>query len=307
MVKKGGGRGLMQRAMPPKPTKGSHICPISSTYNVMITLVYPSFFGSLTYGRPYNKKRFVEGFSLIASPLTTITPKKVKFVWYEVCEKSFQELKDRLTSPPVLTLSKGSNGFVVYCDASRVGLGVAHIEYGKKELVRYFHRLDRLGVRLVDSTQGSVMVHNGSKASFVSYVKAKQGLDPTLVEFKEAVLKKSIEAFSQREKWQANHTIQTLKDMLRACVIDFKGNWDYHMPLIKFSYNNSYYSNIGLELVHEAMEKVFVTPRATPETRTRDLGPQNEDSPTDSAELKIRNRSKRDLDTENLNLHHEKM
>ncbi|WMV34055.1 hypothetical protein MTR67_027440 [Solanum verrucosum] len=50
-----------------------------------------------------------------------------------------------------------------------------------------------------------------------------------------------------------------------------------------------------------------VTPRATPKTRTRDLGPQNEDSPTDSTELKIGNRSKRDLDAENLNLHHEKM
>ena len=56
MDKKRGG--LMQRAMPPKPTEGSRIRPIASTYNVMITLVYPSFFGSLTYGRPSNKKRY---------------------------------------------------------------------------------------------------------------------------------------------------------------------------------------------------------------------------------------------------------
>ncbi|GJW25430.1 putative reverse transcriptase domain-containing protein [Tanacetum coccineum] len=38
--------------------------------------------------------------------------------------------------------------------------------------------------------------------------------------------------------------IQTLEDMLRACVIDFGGNWDVHLPLAEFSYNNSYHSSI---------------------------------------------------------------
>ncbi|WMV45859.1 hypothetical protein MTR67_039244 [Solanum verrucosum] len=45
---------------------------------------------------------------------------------------------------------------------------------------------------------------------------------------------------------QAECTIQTLEDMLRACVIDFKGNWDDHLPLIEFSYNNSYHSSIAM-------------------------------------------------------------
>jgi len=49
----------------------------------------------------------------------------------------------------------------------------------------------------VDSTKGGVMVHNGSESSFVIDVKAKQGIDPILVELKETVLKKSIESFSQ--------------------------------------------------------------------------------------------------------------
>ncbi|GJT46767.1 putative reverse transcriptase domain-containing protein, partial [Tanacetum coccineum] len=43
---------------------------------------------------------------------------------------------------------------------------------------------------------------------------------------------------------QSERTIQTLKDMLRACVIDFGGNWDIHLPLVEFSYNNSYHSSI---------------------------------------------------------------
>ncbi|KAD4384698.1 hypothetical protein E3N88_24866 [Mikania micrantha] len=41
-------------------------------------------------------------------------------------------------------------------------------------------------------------------------------------------------------------TIQTLEDMLRACIIDFGGSWDDHLPLVEFSYNNSYHSSIGM-------------------------------------------------------------
>ncbi|GJV44791.1 putative reverse transcriptase domain-containing protein [Tanacetum coccineum] len=43
---------------------------------------------------------------------------------------------------------------------------------------------------------------------------------------------------------QSERTIQTLEDMLRACVIDFRKGWDRHLPLVKFSYNNNYYTSI---------------------------------------------------------------
>ncbi|GJX45081.1 polypyrimidine tract-binding protein homolog 2 isoform X1 [Tanacetum coccineum] len=43
---------------------------------------------------------------------------------------------------------------------------------------------------------------------------------------------------------QSEHTIQTLEDMLRACVMDFGGSWDIHLPLAEFSYNNSYHLSI---------------------------------------------------------------
>ncbi|KAH0734704.1 hypothetical protein KY285_010411 [Solanum tuberosum] len=217
----------------------------------------------------------------------TLAQKKSQFQWTEACEKSFQELKDRFTSTPVLTLPEGTDGLVVYYDASRVGLGcvlmqhgnvityasrqlkiheknypthdlelavvvftlkiwrhylygpkifepptkkmlellkdydmsvlydsrkanlvadalsrlsmgsVAHVEEEKKELVRDVHRLARLGVQLVDSTKGGFMVHHSSESSFVVDVKAKQHLDPILMELKESVLNKSIEVFSQ--------------------------------------------------------------------------------------------------------------
>ena len=63
-------------------------------------------------------KRFVERFLSIASPLKTLTQKKSIFEWSESCEKSFQLLKDRLTSTLVLTLSEDTKGFVVYFVAS---------------------------------------------------------------------------------------------------------------------------------------------------------------------------------------------
>ena len=45
----------------------------------------------------------------------------------------------------------------------------------------------------------------------------------------------------------AERTIQTLEYMMRECVIDFKGNWDDHLPLDEFAYNNSYDSSIVME------------------------------------------------------------
>ncbi|GJU65807.1 putative reverse transcriptase domain-containing protein [Tanacetum coccineum] len=43
---------------------------------------------------------------------------------------------------------------------------------------------------------------------------------------------------------QSESTIETLEDMLRACVLDFIGSWDVHLPLVEFSYNNSYHSSV---------------------------------------------------------------
>jgi len=52
--------------------------------------------------------------------------------------------------------------------------------------------------------------------------------------------------FHPQNDGQAERTIQNLKGMLKACVIDFKGNWDDHLPLIEFFYNNNYHSSIDM-------------------------------------------------------------
>ncbi|GKC31495.1 putative reverse transcriptase domain-containing protein [Tanacetum coccineum] len=51
-------------------------------------------------------------------------------------------------------------------------------------------------------------------------------------------------AYHPETDGQSERTIQTLEDMLRACVIDFGKGWEKHLPLVEFSYNNSYHASI---------------------------------------------------------------
>ena len=53
-------------------------------------------------------------------------------------------------------------------------------------------------------------------------------------------------AFHPQTGGQSERTIQTLEDMLRSCVLQFKGSWDDQLALMEFSYNNSYHSSIGM-------------------------------------------------------------
>ncbi|GJW45337.1 putative reverse transcriptase domain-containing protein [Tanacetum coccineum] len=92
-------------------------------------------------------------------------------------------------------------------------------------------------------------------------------------------------AYHPQTDGQSERTIQTLEDMLRACMIDFRNGWDRHLPLVEFLYNNSYHTSIkvapfkalydrkcrspvcwaevgeaqltGPEIIHETTEKIF--------------------------------------------------
>ena len=52
--------------------------------------------------------------------------------------------------------------------------------------------------------------------------------------------------FHPQTNGQAERTIQNLEDMIIDYVIDLKGSWDEHLPLVEFSYNNSYHSTISM-------------------------------------------------------------
>ena len=73
-----------------------------------------SFLGMVGYYR-----RFIEGFSKFSLPLIRLTQKNAKFVWNKECQSSFEELKKKFISAPVLTILSSSGGFVIYSDASR--------------------------------------------------------------------------------------------------------------------------------------------------------------------------------------------
>jgi ribonuclease HI len=75
--------------------------------------------------------RFIENFSKIVKPMTELLKSNTPYVWSDKCEANFQELKTHPTTTPVLTLPDASKDFVVYCDASRQGLGCVLMQGGK--------------------------------------------------------------------------------------------------------------------------------------------------------------------------------
>jgi transposase InsO family protein len=84
-----------------------------------------SFLGLAGYYR-----KFVQDFSRIAAPLTKLTRMGVKYKWSEECMAAFEELKNRLTTAPILKMPTGTGDMVIYSDASGSGLGCVLMQYG---------------------------------------------------------------------------------------------------------------------------------------------------------------------------------
>jgi len=82
-------------------------------------------------GLAWYYKRFVKGFASMAQSMTKLTRKDVSFVWSPEWEEAFVNLKEMLTSTPVLALPDHGEPYVVYTDASRVGLGCVLMQRGK--------------------------------------------------------------------------------------------------------------------------------------------------------------------------------
>lgn len=85
-----------------------------------------SFLGLAGYYR-----KFVQGFSIIAAPMTRLLQKKVKFEWTEKCQESFDKLKAMLTEAPVLVQPLPGKDYVIFSDASLNGLGCVLMQEGK--------------------------------------------------------------------------------------------------------------------------------------------------------------------------------
>ncbi|XP_058783906.1 uncharacterized protein LOC131658653 [Vicia villosa] len=92
-----------------------------------------SFLGLAGYYR-----RFIMGFSKLALPMTRLTRKEVTFEWNSDCERSFQRLKKKLTTAPVLIIEDPDKSYEVFCDASKKGLGGVLMQEG--QVVAYASR-----------------------------------------------------------------------------------------------------------------------------------------------------------------------
>ncbi|GKB37322.1 putative reverse transcriptase domain-containing protein [Tanacetum coccineum] len=89
------------------------------------------FLGHVINGLVEYYRRFIENFSKIATYLTILTQKCKNFDWGEEQELAFQTMKDKLCNAPVLALPDGPEDFVVYYDASEIGLGYVLMQRGK--------------------------------------------------------------------------------------------------------------------------------------------------------------------------------
>ncbi|GJV60405.1 putative reverse transcriptase domain-containing protein [Tanacetum coccineum] len=296
--------------------------------------------------------------------MTKLTQKKVKFEWGDKQETTFQLLKQKLCSAPIMALPEGSEDFIIYCDASIKGLGAVLmkrekvIAYASRQLKIHeknytTHDLE-LGARrwleLLSDYNCEIRYHPG-KANVVANALSKKEREPPLrvralvmtiehqrpsgllvqpdipqwkwdnitmdfvtklpkssqgydtiwvivdrltksaifvpmretdpmdklarMYLKEVVTRHGIPlsiicdrdprfasnfwrslqnalgtsldmsiAYHPQTDRQSERTIQTLEDMLCACAIDFGKGWVNHLPLVEFSYNNSYHASI---------------------------------------------------------------
>ncbi|XP_071933123.1 uncharacterized protein [Coffea arabica] len=108
-------------------------------------------------------RRFIQDFSKIAGPMTELTKKGNKFIWTPKCESSFQELKRRLTSAPVLVLPDGCEGYAVYSDASGEDHKSLKYLFSQKEL----NLRQRRWVEFLEDYDCSINYHPG-KANVVA-------------------------------------------------------------------------------------------------------------------------------------------
>jgi hypothetical protein len=103
-----------------------------------------SFIGMARYYR-----QFIEGFSKIARPMTSLLANKVEFKWTQKCQEAFEVLKEKLTTTPVLILPNVHKPFSVYCDASYTTLGCVLMQEGR--VVAYSTRHLRFKTRIIQS------------------------------------------------------------------------------------------------------------------------------------------------------------
>ncbi|GJS34265.1 putative reverse transcriptase domain-containing protein [Tanacetum coccineum] len=298
-------------------------------------------------------RRFIEGFSKIAKPMTKLTQKKIKFDWSDKAEAAFQLIKQKLCSAPILALPEGNEDFIAYCDASIKGLGAVlmqrekviayasrqlkiheknytthdlelgavvfalkiwrHYLYGTKCTVFTDHKslqhiLDqkelnmrqRRWLELLSDYDCEIRYHPGKANVVADALSRKERIKPLRVralvmtiglDLPKQILEAQIEARKPenlKSEDVGGMLIENSKDPEKprkeklepcadgtlclnnrswlpriaesaSCVIDFGNGWEGHLPLIEFSYNNSYHASIKAPHSGTFMATVSIT------------------------------------------------
>ncbi|GJX26942.1 putative reverse transcriptase domain-containing protein, partial [Tanacetum coccineum] len=244
-----------------------------------------------------------------ASPTTPLEIRQ--FLGLTEQEEAFQLLKQKLCVAPILALPEGSEDFVVYYDASIKGLCAVLMQRIKVKAEH--HRpssllvqpdipewkwekitmdfITKLPKTVVGFDSIWVIVDRLTKSAHFLPMRETDPTEKIDDDFGNSLHKalgtqlNLSTAYHLQTDGQSERTIQTLEDMLRACVIDFGNGQDRHLPLVEFSYNNSYHTSIkaapfealygrkcrspvcwaevgeaqltGPEIIHETTEKIF--------------------------------------------------
>ncbi|GKA02387.1 putative reverse transcriptase domain-containing protein [Tanacetum coccineum] len=225
-----------------------------------------SFLGLVGYYR-----RFIANFSKIAKPLTSLTQKNKKYEWgADVVDL------DRMSTPTqcligsewrpeptnrkeedVVARHKVPVSIILDRDGRFTSRVLENITESLRDSTGYEYGLSSSegGQKLEQETTNKViLIKERLKAvrdcqnSYVGNMRNLIGFevgDKVILEVSswKGVIDMSTTYHPQTDG-QSRRIIQTLEDMFRACVIDFGGNWDVHLPLAEFSYNNSYHSSI---------------------------------------------------------------
>nr|GFB04471.1 putative reverse transcriptase domain-containing protein [Tanacetum cinerariifolium] len=137
--------------------------------------------------------------------MTKLTQKKVKFDWGDKEAGAFQLIKQKLCSAPIMALPERSEDFIVYCDVSIKGLGAVLMQREK---------VIACSSQQLKNYEKNYTTHDLELGAKVMSTR----LDMST-------------AYHPLTDGQSERTIQTLEDMLRACVIDFRNGGKRYLPL----------------------------------------------------------------------------
>nr|GEV13669.1 ent-kaur-16-ene synthase, chloroplastic-like [Tanacetum cinerariifolium] len=242
---------------------------------------------------------FIENFSRITQPLTLLTQKDKKFDWGEEHEKSFQTLKDAMCSD-----ASGKGLGCVLMQRSKIleaqketfkevnmqGEALRGLDKQidrKEDDAMYF--VGRIWIPLVGNLRTLVM-DKAHKSRYSIHPRANKmyhdlrdvywwpGIKKDLAIYVSKALGTRLDmstAYPSQTDGQSERTIQTLEDMLRACVIDFGRSWDTHLPLAELFYNNSYHTSIKCALFEALCERKYRSPIVWAEVgESKMIGPE---------------------------------